>query len=336
MVESKTMETRKSELPQLPPPPGAVTALVNGFNAIAGNVVVILFPAALDLFLWLGPRLKADALLAPILEALPTIQAQAPADQVQLFTQLAAEFKNGLNLFSLIRTFPMGVFSLMSTNISAKTPFVSRLALDIPGWVAAFGIMLALTVLGWAAGSLYFRSVSRVALKLQDGPGIIRVLLQGVLLSVVWMLFFTLANLPVLIGMWVLTLLNSVIRTILMVALSIPVVWCLMAIFYSFYGIFTKTENAFASSRSSVRMLRYGLPPLGWFSMLIILISQGMDLLWRAAPPESWMMGVGILGHAFVSTSLLAASFIYYRDLNIWIDTALEWINKQNKSAAQA
>ncbi len=330
------METRKSEIPPLPPPPGAVTALVNGFNAIAGNVVVILFPAALDTFLWLGPRLKADALLAPLMEALPDIQAQTPVDQAKLFTQLVTDFKSGVNLFSIVRTFPMGIFSLMSTNISIKTPFGSRLGLDMPGWLAAFGIMLVLTFFGWVAGSLYFRSVSRVALKLQEGPGISRVILHGVLLSGLWMLFFTLANLPLLIGMWVLSLLNTVLRTILLVVLSIPVAWALMAIFYSFYGIFTKKENALVSTRSSVRMLRYGLPPLGWFTMLILLISQGMDLLWRAAPSDSWMMGVGILGHAFVSTSLLAASFIYYRDLNIWIDTALLWINKQNKSAAQA
>ncbi|MCX6079460.1 MAG: hypothetical protein NTW32_07995 [Chloroflexi bacterium] len=330
------MESRIPELPPLPPPPGAVTALVNGFNAIAGNVAVILFPAALDIFFWLGPRIKADALLAPIIEALPDIQAQAPAEQVKIFSQLMTDFQNGLNLFSLVRTFPMGIFSLMSANISAKAPYGMRPALDTSGWLAAFGIMILLTVLGWVAGSLYFRSVSRVALKLQEGPGILRSLLHGVLLSVVWMLFFTLANLPMLIVLWVMTLLNTLLRTILLIMLSIPVAWVLMAIFYSFYGVFAKNQNAFESTRSSIRMLRYGLPPLGWFTMLTILISQGMDLLWRTAPADSWMMGVGILGHAFVSTSLLAASFIYFRDLNIWIDAALQWLKKQNKSVAQA
>ncbi len=336
VVESLIMQSRTSELPSLPPPPGAVTALVKGFNAIAGNVAVILFPAVLDVFLWLGPRLKADSLLAPILEAMPDIQAQTSADQARLFTQVVTDFQNGINLFSIFRTFPMGVFSLMSANISATSPFGVRAAVEMPGWLAAFGIMLTLTLLGWMAGSLYFLSVSKVALKPEAGPGMLRALLHGVLLSGTWMVFFTISNLPLIIMLWLMTMLNTFVRTLLLILLSVPAAWILLAIFYSFYGIFSHTQNAFASTRNVIRMLRYGLPPLGWFTMLAILISQGLDLLWRVAPADSWMMGVGILGHAFVSTSLLAASFIYYRDLNSWIETALKLLKKPDKSSAQA
>jgi hypothetical protein len=60
------MQAQNSELP--PKPPGAVNALVNGFNAITGNLAVILFPVALDVFLWLGPRLKVDTLFFPTIE----------------------------------------------------------------------------------------------------------------------------------------------------------------------------------------------------------------------------------------------------------------------------
>ncbi|HEY3311611.1 MAG TPA: hypothetical protein VGK00_08235 [Anaerolineales bacterium] len=330
------MESRTPELPSLPPPPGAVAALVNGFNAVASNVVVILFPVALDFFLWLGPRLKADALLAPIMELLPQIQVQAPADQAKMITQFVTEFHDGLNLFSVFRTFPMGVLSLLSTNISIKSPIGVRSALDIPNWLVAFGLMLMLTFMGWLAASQYFRIVSKAALNLKDGPGVFRTMGQGTLLSATWMMFFTVANLPLVILLGIMLMLNTMLRTILLVLLSIPVAWVLLAIYYSFYGIFTNSQNAFVSTRNSFRMLRYGLPPLGWFTMLTILISQGMDLLWRVAPADSWMMGVGILGHAFVSTSLLAASFIYYRDLDLWIETALQWLKKQNKSSAQA
>ncbi len=33
---------------------------------------------------------------------------------------------------------------------------------------------------------------------------------------------------------------------------------------------------------------------------------------------------VGIAGHAFVTTALLAASFIYYRDMNNWLEIVFE------------
>jgi hypothetical protein len=61
-----------------------------------------------------------------------------------------------------------------------------------------------------------------------------------------------------------------------------------------------------------------------------------MDLLWLIPPATSWMTVVGICGHAFVSTSLLAASFIYYHDLNTWIESALQWLKTQKTSSARA
>lgn len=36
------------------------------------------------------------------------------------------------------------------------------------------------------------------------------------------------------------------------------------------------------------------------------------------------MFLVGILGHAFVTTALLAASFIYYRDMSVWLHALLK------------
>ena len=33
---------------------------------------------------------------------------------------------------------------------------------------------------------------------------------------------------------------------------------------------------------------------------------------------------VGIFGHSFVTTALLAASFVYYRDMNTWLQAVIE------------
>jgi len=335
------MDASNLDLPPLPPPPGAVTALINGFNAIAGNVAVILFPVVLDLFFWLGPRLKMDTLLSPFMDLLlPQIRAlppsQAPADQVRIVIQGLTDFYNGANLFSVFRTFPLGVFSLMSVNISVNSPLGVRMALDVPNPLAIFGLVLVLTFLGWLGGGLYFRAVSRVALNLKEGPGVFRSLLHGVLLSGAWMMCLFMSLLPIMIALWWLGTQNAFWRTFLLMLLAIPASWAVLAIFFSFHGIFVNAQNAFTSTRSSLRLLRYGLPPLGWFTMLTLLISQAMNLLWRVAPADSWMMGIGILGHAFVSTSLLAASFIYYRDLNTWIESALQWLKKQNPSSARA
>ena len=61
------------------------------------------------------------------------------------------------------------------------------------------------------------------------------------------------------------------------------------------------------------------LPSTGLFILSILLIAQGMDIVWRFPDASSWLTLVGIFGHAFVSTGLLAASFFYYKDAVQWI-----------------
>jgi hypothetical protein len=56
-------------------------------------------------------------------------------------------------------------------------------------------------------------------------------------------------------------------------------------------------------------------------------------VLWRIPPADSWLTLLGIFGNAFVSTALLAASFIYYRDLNVWVDTVFQWVQNRTNSA---
>jgi hypothetical protein len=49
-----------------------------------------------------------------------------------------------------------------------------------------------------------------------------------------------------------------------------------------------------------------------------------LDTLWRVPDEKSWLSLVGVAGHAFISTSLLAASFIYYRDTSRWVQRMIQ------------
>ncbi len=309
-----------------------MNALVNGFNAVSSNIGVILLPALLDLFLWLGPQLKAKVLIAPVLE----LAAQLPSGaQTEFMNEALNEFANGFNLFAVLRTYPVGIFSLMTTNLSFETPFGNRLQIDPASWVEAFGLILALTLAGWMGGSVYYRAVAGIVFK-EQSPGFFRAIFHGVLLSGLWMAFFALANLPVLIIAGLLGLFNNLLRTLILILLSVPISWFLIGVFYSAHGIYAKTQNAFRSAWNSFRMVRYSLPNIGWFSVMAIVLSQGMDMIWHVPPANSWMTLVGILGHAFISTSLLAASFFYYRDINLWIESALQWLKTNHTSSARA
>jgi hypothetical protein len=44
---------------------------------------------------------------------------------------------------------------------------------------------------------------------------------------------------------------------------------------------------------------------------------------------------LGIFGHSFVTTALLAASFIYYRDMSAWLQIVLERL-RSSRAVKQA
>jgi hypothetical protein len=68
------------------------------------------------------------------------------------------------------------------------------------------------------------------------------------------------------------------------------------------------------------------------FLLIFLIINQGLNFLWTTPSQGSWLMLVGIAGHAFVSTALLAASFIYYRDINAWLKVVFEQLQHQATS----
>jgi uncharacterized membrane protein YdcZ (DUF606 family) len=76
-------------------------------------------------------------------------------------------------------------------------------------------------------------------------------------------------------------------------------------------------------------MARFTLPTSGLFVLSVILLTTGLNYLWSVPPDDSWMLLVGIAGHAFITTALLAASFVYYRDMNAWLQTVFEQLQQK-------
>jgi hypothetical protein len=80
-------------------------------------------------------------------------------------------------------------------------------------------------------------------------------------------------------------------------------------------------------------MARFTLPTSGLFVLSIFLLSTGLNYLWSVPTDDSWMLLVGIAGHAFITTALLAASFVYYRDVNVWLQTVFERLQHKQMPA---
>ena len=326
-----------NEQVKFPPPPRLIPTLLSGFDAVATHILVIVFPVAFDVFLWLGPHLRLKQLLQPMINQMPSLFTPALGiSQADLNTVQGAwtDFASQFNLFSLLRTYPIGVSSLLSLKLNTQTPLGSPFYLEANSAAILFGWWLLLAVAGWLLGGLYYRWVSGISLRQPLQP-LGASLKQTVFLSIIWMGLLIVIGIPILILFTVITLISTTLGQIALFLFALVALWLVMPIFFSAHGIFTLQQDAFHAILNSLRMVRFTLPNTGLFLMTFVLISQGLDFLWRTPSASSWLTLVGIAGHAFISTSLLAASFIYYRDINVWLKVIFEQLKTQQATSAR-
>lgn len=322
-------------LEEFPPPPGVMGSLRAGFDVVASHVALILLPAVLDLLLWLGPRLSVNRLISPFLKVIwsqAQLSVTSAADlrqlsetQAQFFEKV--EYFNLLSLLGKLQIFPIGVSSLLAQKIPAQTPFGSQQVVELSSSPLVVGLAFMLIMLGWAIGGLYFRWVSGIVLgKAQHSMEIslTRAIAQTLILSVVWMVSLVILIIPITLILFVLAAINTLLASGVMLILLLLSFWLVVPLFFTPHGIFVRRQNAFYSIFTSLRMARFTLPTSGFFVVCVLLLSTGLNYLWSVPPDNSWMKLIGIGGHAFIATALLAASFVYYRDMNEWLQTVFE------------
>ena len=335
------MNVQKIE--SLPPPPGVIRSLRAGFDAVSNHIGLILWPVALDLFLWLGPRFSVGGLVNPFFQLVFEEARKSLTSSVDL--QRFSDFQSGFgavverfNLLSLLgklQTFPVGISSLLAQTMPVKTPLGVQNVVQVSSVPGLIGWMFLLVLLGWIAGGLYFRWVSGTALGDSKRAAEISfgwAILQTVILSVLWFIGLMMLIIPVMIVLTLLTLFSPALASGAFFVMLILSFWLIVPLFFTPHGIFVRKQNAFYSIFTSLRMARFTLPTSGLFVLSVILLTTGLNYLWSVPPDDSWMLLVGIAGHAFITTALLAASFVYYRDMNAWLQTIFEQLQQKQTS----
>src|SRR5215510_8921465 len=94
-------------LEEFPPPPGVIGSLKAGFDAVSNHVTLILLPLALDVFLWLGPRLSIGGFVDPFFklmfnEARTTLTSSADLKRFADFQSGFIDVLQRFNLLSLL------------------------------------------------------------------------------------------------------------------------------------------------------------------------------------------------------------------------------------------
>jgi hypothetical protein len=313
-------------------PPGLIHSLLAGFDAVTNHVELVLFPLVLDLFLWMGPHLRLEALIKGITQtflSLPGMNAPETTDLLRSAREYWAIVAVNFNLFSALRSYPIGIPSLMSPRLFTQTPLGSTGGLDLNSLPAALAAWLLLTALGLVSGTLYFSLVSQASLTGKiNWHDVVRqwawTVFQVVQLAIFWLFVLIAISIPASCLITLMTSLGGIgLGQVGIFLFAGLVIWILYPLLLSPHGIFVGHRKMWVSVREGIRLSRLTVNRTSFLFLIIFVLGEVLNTLWRVPQETSWLTLVGILGHGFVTTSLLAASIIYYRDGVRWVDHIL-------------
>ena len=312
----------------LPEPPNVLKSIRTGFDAITKHLVLLLFPLGLDLILWFGPHIQIRSLIEELILEMNEVSQMFPADFARVMQEgeaiwaIAAE---RINLLIALRSLPVGIFSLLSSVLPIDNPIGSPIFWDLPNLGGAFLLIILIFVIGLLLGGLYFSAVRQAAIYnevkwrpiLKDWP---RVSIQSLFLSIIWVVFFLAVLVVGSCAATGITFFSVNLGQIAIILFGIISFWLIFPLFFSPHGIYVQGEKAWQSLITSVRLTNLTFMRTSLFIMLAILVNQGLNMVWQIAPEDSWLMMISIIGHAFVTTGMLSASFIYYQDITRWVE----------------
>ncbi len=318
-----------------------ISSIAAGFNTVANHIGLILLPVILDLFVWLGPQVHISTLISPMIDqSMQVIQDYYSADlsaRMQEVGQIWNTQVANFNLVDVLRTFPIGVPSLMSGANAAETPLGAAVIVEATSGLAAFGLVVVFLIGGFILGCVYFNQISRATaesvepFKFQD---LYHQAIQALGLSVSLFIAAMILVFPVLVVLAVFALISASLADLALLFMLFLGMWIIIPMLFTPHSIFSDNNNLVVALMTSVRLVRSFLPSTGLFLLIAIVITQGLDLLWMVPPTNSWLTLVGIFGHAFVYTSVLAASFVYYRGGLRWMQQVIQNIEKQQSVQA--
>jgi hypothetical protein len=317
--------------------PKLISSIFAGFETVANHLELIIIPVVLDLFLWFGPHVRINNIVQPLINGLILPVSLQNKEFEQVFTttrELYILIAERFNVFSAFRTLPVGIPSLMNNISPIINPIGSPLILEVKNFSSAFMMWLVIGLVGLIVASFFYNAVCQAVSseKAKLTPGSIGwQTLQLLYLTILSILFILVIVFPAMMIVSFLSLLTPILGQIALFAGGLLLIWIITPMLFAPQVIFMQHQSALKAILASIRMVRFALPTTGLFFLVVLLLSQGLVLLWQIPGEKSWFTLIGLAGNAIVNTSLLAAIFIYYRDAVKWIQSI---ISKNNLSQA--
>jgi hypothetical protein len=313
-------------------------ALATGFDRVAANPLLILPTLLLDLFLWFGPRLSIAPLIPQDLSWMGVTSTSDPTanEQIAAIELIYNEVRLRLNLMSGLSvvpqgmpfnlrfgtaSLPIGVPSLMSYRLPISNPFGSAFTVAMEDPTLALLTWLALIICGAGLGTILHRKLVQ-----QVAPNEVlsswwltwgRMILLSLIAYGVGLLFATLS----LIVSGFLWQFGDILGFALLIFSFSVFFWIAVYLVFTAHGIVSYNFGLLRAMRESVYLARTNmLSTIGFLFLAFGISWAGVDFVWSIPAENSWLMLLALIGYAFVSATLLTASYVFYRGRRTWLE----------------
>lgn len=90
------------------------------------------------------------------------------------------------------------------------------------------------------------------------------------------------------------------------------------------HGIVRFRYGIFKAIRESVRLVRWNFfPAVGYIFLAFMVMWVTTTQIWVLPDEDSWFMLLAMLGHAFLSATLLAGSYAFFQGRHSWLTESL-------------
>jgi hypothetical protein len=309
------------------PPQGVIASLAGGFETVNARLELILLPLLLDLFLWLGPRLSILPLVERFSQVLVSeLGRGATAEQqavLAMFSQRMREYGQTFNLFSFLSTAPLGLPSLFAARGSALAPQGQPPVWYVDSVPVYLVVWAAFVLAGLFLGALYFGGIAQQVRDRRLNFGLLLRQVWGdwarlTALAVVAVAFVLVMGTPLFLISVVLWLFSPLVGSLAWIVAFTLLLWALFYGGFSLHAMLLARRGLLGALWDSVRMVQFNLPHVASLFVLAVLINVGLALVWNLPADTSWLMLLGVGGHALISTAVVAATFVFYQDRYRW------------------
>jgi hypothetical protein len=211
---------------------------------------------------------------------------------------------------------PIGVPSLMVSKPSFLNPLGQPITFILETNTQFVGFWLLFLLAGFFFGSLYFQNISKQIIELIDNSfkSLTRAFLQILLIPIMLLIILLIISIPLMIVISLVTLISPTISQFILMLAAIFILWAIMPLIFTPHAIFLYKQNLMAAMITSIKVVRLSMSQTAWFILSSFILVEGLNYLWRSPNVDNWFLIIGIFGHAFIVSAVIAASFHYFID----------------------